>query len=264
MSYTRVGISPWKPPKPFFRHRHRLIITPAAHARACVTYTCNDVYITPARALAYNQLFFCANVLSIIDQSMSLAEYKNDAAGEERSQRGELLLAMERTTSSGKLFIGTLTLFAAVGGFLFGYDTGIISGSLLKLRVEFNLSVAWQEAVVSVTVGAAAVSSIIAGPSCDMLGRRPVLLAASVVFTIGAVIMGAAQNAVMLLMGRITVGVGVGFAAMAVPMYIAEVAPASARGKLILFNSMFITGGMFSATIMAGALSSLPLHIGWR
>eukprot|EP00731_Ephydatia_muelleri_P012140 Em0006g1034a len=171
---------------------------------------------------------------------------------------------MERTTLSGKLFIGTLTLFAAIGGFLFGYDTGIISGSLLKLRVEFALSVAWQEAVVSVTVGAAALSSIVAGPSCDMFGRRPVLLAASVVFTIGAVLMGAAQNAIMLLVGRIVVGLGVGFAAMAVPMYIAEVSPASIRGKLILINSMFITGGMFSATVLAGALSSLPLHIGWR
>lgn len=186
------------------------------------------------------------------------------ASADRRKENFELLLAMERTTLSGKLFIGTLTLFAAIGGFLFGYDTGIISGSLLKLRVEFALSVAWQEAVVSVTVGAAALSSIVAGPSCDMFGRRPVLLAASVVFTIGAVLMGAAQNAIMLLVGRIVVGLGVGFAAMAVPMYIAEVSPASIRGKLILINSMFITGGMFSATVLAGALSSLPLHIGWR
>ena len=179
-------------------------------------------------------------------------------ASKKQKSKDELQLAMELTTLSGKLFIGTLTLFAAVGGFLFGYDTGIISGSLLKLRVEFDLSVKWQEAIVSVTVGAAAISSIVAGPSCDMLGRRPVLLIASVVFTIGAVVMGAAQSAVMLLLGRIIVGLGVGFAAMAVPMYIAEVAPASVRGKLILVNSLFITGGMFSATVLAGALSSLP------
>ena len=173
-------------------------------------------------------------------------------------------MSLEHTTPSGKLFTWVLTFFAAVGGFLFGYDTGIISGAILKIQEHFKLTTVLQEAVVSVTVGAAALSSLLAGPACDILGRRPVLLAASVIFTVGAVVMSAARSVAMLLTGRIIIGVGVGFAAMAVPMYIAEMAPARRRGKLILTNSLFITGGMFIATVIAGALSSLPLNLGWR
>ena len=176
----------------------------------------------------------------------------------------EVLLSLEHTTLEGKLFIGTLTLFAAVGGFLFGYDTGIISGAILKIQEDFKLPIQLREAVVSVTVGAAAVSALLAGPSCDVFGRKRVLLVASAIFTVGAVIMAAAMEIGMLLAGRIIIGLGVGLAAMAVPMYIAEVAPARVRGKLILINSLFITGGMFLATIIAGALSSLPVNVGWR
>lgn len=176
----------------------------------------------------------------------------------------EVLLSLEHTTLEGKLFIGTLTLFAAVGGFLFGYDTGIISGAILKIQEDFKLPIQLREAVVSVTVGAAAVSALLAGPSCDVFGRKRVLLVASAIFTVGAVIMAAAMEIGMLLAGRIIIGLGVGLAAMAVPMYIAEVAPARVRGKLILVNSLFITGGMFLATIIAGALSSLPVNVGWR
>ena len=76
--------------------------------------------------------------------------------------------------------------------------------------------------------------------------------------------MGAAWTPWVLLIGRIIVGFGIGIAAMAVPMYIAELAPADMRGKLVVVNNMFITGGQFIATVIDGAFSYLGLNVGWR
>lgn len=76
--------------------------------------------------------------------------------------------------------------------------------------------------------------------------------------------MGAAQYPWMLLIGRIIVGFGIGIAAMAVPMYIAELAPAEMRGRLVVVNNMFITGGQFVATVIDGAFSYLGINVGWR
>ena len=84
------------------------------------------------------------------------------------------------------------------------------------------------------------------------------------VFTAGAVVMAAAWTPWILLIGRIIVGFGIGIAAMAVPMYIAELAPADMRGRLVVVNNMFITGGQFIATVIDGAFSYLGINVGWR
>ena len=84
------------------------------------------------------------------------------------------------------------------------------------------------------------------------------------VFTVGAVVMGAAWTPWILLIGRIIVGLGIGIAAMAVPMYIAELAPVHMRGRLVVVNNMFITGGQFVATVIDGAFSYLGINVGWR
>ena len=149
--------------------------------------------------------------------------------------------------AGGKKFVYLLTVFSALGGFLFGYDTGVVSGAMLKIKSYFGLSNEWEELIVSVTVGAAALAAALAGPSCDLVGRKPVILLASCVFTAGAVVMAVAWAAVVLLVGRVLVGLGVGMAAMVVPMYIAEAAPADMRGKLVVLNNVFITGGQFVA-----------------
>ena len=98
----------------------------------------------------------------------------------------------------------------------------------------------------------------------DISGNLSCFIDAAAVFTIGAVVMGAALNPWMLLIGRIIVGFGIGIAAMAVPMYIAELAPAEMRGRLVVVNNMFITGGQFVATVIDGAFSYLGINVGWR
>lgn len=107
-------------------------------------------------------------------------------------------------------FVYVLTFFSALGGFLFGYDTGVISGAMILLRNEFQLSLVWQEYIVSVTVAAAALFAPIGGFLNDRLGRRPVIMGASVVFTVGALCMGIAGDKYLLLAGRIIVGAGIG------------------------------------------------------
>ena len=107
-------------------------------------------------------------------------------------------------------YVYYLTCFATIGGLLFGYDTGIISGSMLLIGDVFQLSTIWKELIVSATVGAAAVFALVAGFLTDLIGRKRVVMLASFIFTIGAVVMGAANGKIMLLIGRLVVGWGIG------------------------------------------------------
>ncbi len=180
------------------------------------------------------------------------------------SDNSSVQVVKQKQKNKDKYFLILLTVIAALGGFLFGYDTGVVSGAMLNIKKTFNLSATWQEVIVSVTIGAAAISAAVAGVLCDLIGRKPTLIIASVVFTVGAVVMGAAVNTIMLVIGRIIVGLGIGAAAMASPMYIAELAPYHMRGKLVVLNNLFITGGQFVATVVDGAFSYLPINVGWR
>ena len=106
--------------------------------------------------------------------------------------------------------LAALTFFAAIGGCLFGYDTGVVSGAMILVDEAFDLSHLWHELIVSVTVGAAAVAAIIGGVLADAFGRKPVLIISSVIFTAGAVLMAAAPVKEVLLVGRVVVGLGIG------------------------------------------------------
>ncbi|KAL5013672.1 hypothetical protein ScPMuIL_007942 [Solemya velum] len=166
-----------------------------------------------------------------------------------------------KTKISGYIYL--LTCFATVGGLLFGYDTGIVSGSLLLIGDEWSLSTIWREAIVSATIGAAAISALVAGYLADKFGRKKVIMAASLIFTAGAVVMGSSANKEMLLVGRLIVGIGIGFASMVVPVYVAESAPSSIRGRLVTLNQVFITVGILVSSIVAG-LFSKNKETGWR
>lgn len=107
-------------------------------------------------------------------------------------------------------FVYVLACFATIGGLLFGYDTGIVSGSMLSIKVVFKLNTVWQEAIVSGTIAAAAVFSLVSGVVCDLLGRRVTIMAASFIFAAGAIVMAVSPTKVVLLVGRIIVGAGIG------------------------------------------------------
>lgn len=161
-------------------------------------------------------------------------------------------------------FVYVLTFFSALGGFLFGYDTGVISGAMILLRNEFQLSLVWQEYIVSVTVAAAALFAPIGGFLNDRLGRRPVIMGASVVFTVGALCMGIAGDKYLLLAGRIIVGAGIGLTSTTIPMYLAECSPANERGRLVSTNIAMVACGQFVASVVDGIFGWCQYDVGWR
>ncbi|ERE84815.1 proton myo-inositol cotransporter isoform X2 [Cricetulus griseus] len=160
-------------------------------------------------------------------------------------------------------FVYAASTFSALGGFLFGYDTGVVSGAMLPLRRQMRLSSMWQELLVSGAVGAAAVAALAGGALNGAVGRRCSILLASALCAVGSAVLAAAANKETLLAGRLVVGLGIGIGSMTVPVYIAEVSPPNLRGRLVTINTLFITGGQFFASVIDGAFSYLKKD-GWR
>ncbi|KAM4569760.1 proton myo-inositol cotransporter-like [Odontesthes bonariensis] len=160
-------------------------------------------------------------------------------------------------------FVYVLAVFSALGGFLYGYDTGVISGAMLMLKRELELSALWQELLISSTVAAAALSALLGGFLNGLFGRRVCILLASFFFTVGGIVLSTAPGKEALLAGRLIVGVGLGIASMTVPVYIAEASPPHLRGQLVTVNMLFITGGQFTASLIDGAFSYMRRD-GWR
>jgi SP family myo-inositol transporter-like MFS transporter 13 len=140
-----------------------------------------------------------------------------------------------------------ITFMAAIGGFLFGYDTGVISGAMLPIKRNFNLTPSQEEIIVSSTVLAAFFSSLAGGIMNNSLGRRISILFAAAVFTLGSFMLMMSWNYQTLVAGRIVVGVGIGVASLTTPMYIAEVAVPKMRGQLVTVNAFMVTFGQFVA-----------------
>ncbi|XP_026095303.1 proton myo-inositol cotransporter-like [Carassius auratus] len=199
-----------------------------------------------------------------VEDERSLIKTPSDVQASAREHDSSTSTRQTRSVQRGSpCFVYTLAFFSALGGFLFGYDTGVVSGAMLLLKREMNLSSLWQELLVSITVGAAAVSSLAGGYLNGLYGRRICILLASFIFSAGGIILSVAPNKEVLLCGRLTVGLGIGIASMTVPVYIAEVSPSELRGQLVTINTLFITGGQFIASVVDGVFSYLP-HDGWR
>ncbi|KAL3903463.1 MAG: hypothetical protein SGILL_010436, partial [Bacillariaceae sp.] len=158
-----------------------------------------------------------------------------------------------------------LTFMAAIGGFLFGYDTGVVSGAMLPLRRSFDLTPGQQEVVVSSTVFAAFLSSLFMGASLnDKFGRRWSILFSAAVFGLGSLVLMCAMNYTTLVVGRIILGLGIGVASLTTPVYIAEVALPQMRGQLVTINTLMITFGQFFAGMVDGVFDELLPETGWR
>ncbi|MGI4941058.1 MAG: sugar porter family MFS transporter, partial [Janthinobacterium lividum] len=145
---------------------------------------------------------------------------------------------------------------AALGGLLFGYDTGVISGALLFLRTAFQLSPLMLGIVTSIALAGAAAGAAVAGTLADRFGRRPVLLATAIVFTVGALLSAIATDVTVLLAGRLVVGIGISGASMLTPLYLAEIAPAQQRGALVSCNQLAVTLGILVSYLVGYALAA--------
>ncbi len=163
--------------------------------------------------------------------------------------------APTRNESMTRWLVVVLAVVLFAGG-LFGYDQGVISGALPGIKSAFSLSLFMVQVVTSwVTLGAL-VGSLIAGALGDGLGRKRTLLFAGGLFVVGAIAQGLAPGAAVLVAGRFVVGAAVGVAAVAAPLYAAELAPARFRGRFISSYQLAITVGIFLAYLVNGALSA--------
>ena len=141
----------------------------------------------------------------------------------------------------------TVALIVALGGFLMGFDASVISGVVSFIGPEFDLSpieLGWSVASLTLTATLAMLAS---GPLSDRLGRKPVLRIAAVLFAVSALASAAAPNFISLVAARMVGGLGVGAALIVAPMYIAEIAPARIRGRMVSFNQLNIVIGISAA-----------------
>ena len=158
-------------------------------------------------------------------------------------------------------FVHTAALFAALGGLLFGYDTGVISGALIFIKRDFDLTTMAEEIVVSGVLLGATIGAIMGGRLVDRFGRRRVLLVTAAIFGIGAVTSALAQSPLILIGSRIVLGVAIGLASTNVPVYLSEVSPPQARGWIVSLFQLAVTAGILAAYVVDYALAGIG---GWR
>lgn len=146
-------------------------------------------------------------------------------------------------------------LGACLCGLLFGYDTGVISGVLLKIKPQDiskeTFTIVDKELITSVTCLGSFVGSIVGFPLSDTYGRKTTLAVCSGVFILGGLWMALSTTLSLLVMGRLVVGVAIGVAAQCVPVYLSEVSPANIRGAVLTLNSLAITGGQLLSYVAA-------------
>ncbi len=152
---------------------------------------------------------------------------------------------------------------AALSGLQFGYDTGVISGAILKIADELRLSDTDQELVVAATTLGALISSLLGASIANALGRRPALAIASAIFVVGCAVLGLAPSLWVLLLGRFVVGLAIGASSAVTPVYLAESARSRDRGWLIAVNTMCITGGQVVAALVDALVQDLPGSWRW-
>ena len=146
-------------------------------------------------------------------------------------------------------FIAAIVLAATIGGFMFGYDSGVINGTQKGLEAAFDLG----RLGVGVNVGAILVGSSIgaftAGRLADRIGRRSVMILAALLFVVSALLAGAAPSSAVFILARIVGGLGVGAASVTSPVYISEVTPAAIRGRLSSVQQVMIIAGLTGAFV---------------
>ncbi len=170
-------------------------------------------------------------------------------------------------------FLLLITSVSALGGLLFGYDTGVINGAQFYLTKYFALDATMQGFVVGSALIGCFVGAILAGPLSIKIGRKHSLIVSAILFTISAWGSGLPsflpESVSLLVFFRLIGGLGIGVASMNAPMYIAEIAPASKRGNLVTYYQLAVVIGffiVFLATYFIGSnLSEAQnLQFGWR
>lgn len=152
-------------------------------------------------------------------------------------------------------FIAAIVAVATIGGFMFGYDSGVINGTQEGLNKAFELSKLGTGLNVGAILIGCAIGAYAAGRLADMMGRRGVMMVSAVLFVASALAAGAADSSAQFIVARIIGGFGVGAASVLSPVYISEVTPASIRGRLSSLQQIMIIIGLTGAFVVNYALA---------
>ena len=157
---------------------------------------------------------------------------------------------MQANNTTNLLLVRGVVAVATLGGFMFGYDSGVINGTQKGLEVTFALD----RLGVGVNVGAillgSAIGAFAAGRLSDRMGRRSVMRLAAILFLLSAFLAGGAPSSAIFIMARIVGGLGVGAASVISPVYISEVVPADVRGRLVSVQQVMIIAGLTGAFVV--------------
>ncbi len=156
----------------------------------------------------------------------------------------------------GHSFLYLAAVIASLSGLLFGYDTGVVSGALLFLKIQYQLSPTMQEIVTSVVLVGAVLGAVGSGRIADRLGRRVLMIITAFIFLVGVLVSAFAPGIAVLIAGRIVVGVGIGVASYLGPLYISEISPAAIRGSLVALNQLLLTLGILISYFVDYGLSA--------
>ena len=126
-----------------------------------------------------------------------------------------------------------IAAIASTGGLLFGFDTGVISGALPFLKQSWDLTTNQQEIITTAVLVGAVLGALGSGRITDIVGRKKVIIATSLIFAVGSVLTGAAPSMMFLAISRVILGIAIGISSFAVPLYISEISPTKYRGALV-------------------------------
>ena len=179
----------------------------------------------------------------------------NERAGNANNRTGEASAGGPRVTP---LLVLTAAV-SAIGGALYGYDTGIISGALLQITDDFKIGDVWQQVIAAGILLGAVIGALVGSRLSERYGRRRTILVIAGVFVVGTLSASLAPTPLTLALGRVILGMAVGGATQTVPMFVAELSPPKIRGRVVLTFQVAIGIGILTATIV-GASQLLP----WR
>ncbi|GAB3298280.1 MFS transporter [Hymenobacter tenuis] len=180
-----------------------------------------------------------------------------------RESAGSPAAATVSAPAGNPSYVYLIATVAALGGLLFGFDTAIINGALIFLKQDFNLTDAETEWAASSILFGAVIGAALAGGLTDRYGRRRLLFAAAALFTLSALAAAVPRTLTEFVLARLAGGLAIGLASLLVPLYIAEIAPARIRGRLVTLNQLAIVTGILLAYVASYYLAGQGLD-SWR
>lgn len=171
---------------------------------------------------------------------------------------------MAHDRKQNKVLVIVIAAIASTGGLLFGFDTGVISGALPFLKECWDLDTGQQELITTAVLIGAVLGALSSGRISDIIGRKKVIIATSLIFALGSILTGAAPSMIILVISRIILGIAIGISSFAVPLYISEISPTKVRGAMVSSFQLMITIGIVASYFSDLAFADELNPYSWR